>query len=106
MPIHPTAIVSAEARLADDISVGPYAVIEGPVTAGPGCIIHPPAVLRGPLTLGARNVVFPCAVLGGTPQDRKFHDEFSLTIIGDDNVFREGVTIHRGTGINTETTIG
>jgi UDP-N-acetylglucosamine acyltransferase len=61
----------------------------------------------GHTTLGARNVIHPNAVIGGLPQDKKVKEgEFSETIIGDDNVFREGVTIHRGTGADTKTVIG
>ncbi len=86
--------------------MGPYAVIEGPVTIGAGSVIHGGARLTGPLTMGERNVVHPNAMIGGWPQDRKYGGEFSETIIGDDNVFREGVTIHRGTGLNTKTVIG
>ena len=56
--------------------------------------------------MGQRNVVHGTAVIGDWPQDRKYHGEFSETIIGDDNVFRESVTIHRGTGLNTKTVIG
>ena len=104
--IHPTAIVSPEARLADDVVIGPYALIDGPVTLGPGTVIQAASRLLGPLTMGARNNVHTNAVLGGWPQDRKFNGDFSETIIGDDNIFREGVTIHRGTGLNTKTVIG
>ncbi len=106
MPIHATAIISAEAHLPADISVGPYAIIDGPVTAGRGTAIHAHAHLIGPLTLGARNVIHSAAVIGGTPQDRKFKNEFSETVIGDDNIFREHVTIHRGTAPGSKTLIG
>src|SRR4051812_21260940 len=101
--IHPTAIISPEARLAADVIVGPYAIIDGPVTIGAGSHIQAQSRVMGPLTMGTRNVVHSNAVLGDWPQDRKFKGEFSETIIGDDNVFREGVTIHRGTGLNTKT---
>lgn len=104
--IHPTAIVSTEARLADDVTVGPYAIIDGPVTVGAGCQIQAHARLIGPLTMGSGNVVHSCAVLGDWPQDRKYKGEFSQTIIGNDNIFRESVTIHRGTGQHTRTVIG
>ena len=104
--IHPTAVIDSRAKLAPDVRVGPLAVIEGPVTIGPGCIINAHAHLIGPLTMGSGNIVHGTAVLGGWPQDRKFHDEPSETIIGDDNVFREGVTVHRGTGANTKTILG
>jgi UDP-N-acetylglucosamine acyltransferase len=106
MAIHPTAIISSEAKLPPDVTVGPYAIIEGPVTVGPGTVVHAHGQLIGPLTMGAHNVIHANAIIGGTPQDRKYKAEFSETIIGDDNVFREGVTIHRGTGANTKTVIG
>jgi UDP-N-acetylglucosamine acyltransferase len=98
--------VSAEARLADDVTVGPYAIIDGPVTLGPGSAVHAHARLIGPLTMGARNAVHSGAVLGDGPQDRKYKGDYSEVITGDDNIFREHVTIHRGTGLNTRTVIG
>ncbi len=90
--------MSAEAKLAADVTVGPFAVIEGPVTVGAGSVIHGGAKLIGPLTMGERNVVHATAVLGGVPQDKKFGAERTEVVIGDDNVFREGVTVHRATG--------
>lgn len=104
--IHPSACIDPQARLAPDVRVGPFAVIVGPVTIGAGCVIHAHAQIRGPLIMGARNVVHGTAVLGDWPQDHKFTGEFSEVVIGDDNVFREGVTIHRGTGEHTRTVVG
>jgi UDP-N-acetylglucosamine acyltransferase len=104
--IHPTAVISSEAVISADVHIAPFAVVDGPVTLGPGCVLHSHAHIIGPATLGKNNVVWPGAVLGGWPQDRKYHGEFSDLIIGDDNIFREGVTIHRGTGLNTRTVIG
>ena len=66
--IHPTAVVSAEAKLADGVRVGAYAVIDGPVTLGRGCSVAAHAHLIGPLTLGENNTVGTGAVLGGDPQ--------------------------------------
>lgn len=87
--------------------VGPLAVIEGAVVVGARSYIHAQARLIGPMTLGVRNVVHGHAVLGDDPQDRKYtRDQKSDLFIGDDNVFREGVTIHRGTGNGTKTVIG
>ena len=104
--IHPTAIISREAKLADDVTVGPYAIVDGAVTVGARCVIQGHARLIGPLTMGMRNVVHSGAVLCDVPQDRKFRGEFSETIIGDDNIFREGATVHRGSGANAKTVIG
>jgi UDP-N-acetylglucosamine acyltransferase len=104
--IHPTAIVSPQTQLADDVEIGPYAIIDGACTIGPGTLIHAHARIVGPVTLGARNAVHTGAVIGDWPQDRKFKGDFSETIIGDDNIFREHATVHRGTGLNTKTVIG
>lgn len=95
--IHPTAMISPEAELADDVTVGPYALIEGKVRVGPGCAIGPYVHLSGTVTLGARNQLFTGVVIGEKPQHLKYNDEATSVEIGDGNVFREHVTIHRGT---------
>ena len=87
--IHPTAIISPEAILADDVEVGPYVVIEGPVRIGAGCVLRPRAQLCGPLTLGRQNIVFSGAILGERPQHLKYNDEPTSLEIGDGNIFRE-----------------
>jgi UDP-N-acetylglucosamine acyltransferase len=104
--VHPTAIVSPEADLADDVVVGPYAVIEGRVKIGPGCVLRPYAHLCGPLTLGKGNWVYTGTVLGERPQHLKYNDEPTGLEIGDYNVFREHVTVHRGTTQSWTTRIG
>jgi UDP-N-acetylglucosamine acyltransferase len=104
--IHPTAVVSPEADLADQVEIGPYAVIEGRVRIGPGCVLRPHAHLCGPLTMGAGNVVFSGAVLGEQPQHLKYNQEPTRLEIGDHNVFREHVTVHRGTTHSWTTRIG
>jgi UDP-N-acetylglucosamine acyltransferase len=104
--IHRTAIVSPEADLADDVQVGPYSVIEGKVRVGPGCVIRPGAYLVGPLTMGRNNTVYSGAVLGEVPQHMKFENEPSWLEIGDNNIFREQVTVHRGTKHSWATRIG
>ena len=95
--IHPTAIIDPAAVLADDVGVGPYAVIDGSVTLGPGCRVGPHAHLIGPLTLGTNNLVHTGAVLGDRPQHLKFSGPPSSIVAGNDNVFREHVTVHGGT---------
>jgi UDP-N-acetylglucosamine acyltransferase len=104
--IHPTAVISQEAELADDVQVGPYVIIEGPVRVGPGCILRPHVHLCGPLHMGQGNIVFTGAVLGERPQHLKYNDEPTSLEIGDHNVFREHVTIHRGTTQSWRTLIG
>lgn len=93
---HPTALISDDAVLPADVKIGAFASIEGPVTVGAGCVIHPYARLTGPLTLGAHNDVGTGAVLGGAPQHLGYRGEATAVEIGDDNVFREHVTVHRG----------
>jgi UDP-N-acetylglucosamine acyltransferase len=95
--IHPTAVIDPAAQLANDVQVGPYAIIEGPVEVGLGCVIEAHACLCGPLTMGRDNLVGHGAVLGKSPQHRGYRGEFSALRIGDGNVFREFVTVHRGT---------
>ena len=98
--IHSTAMIDPAAKLDATVSVGPYVFIEGPVTIGPGCTIHPHARIIGPLVMGRGNRVHSFAVLGDIPQDVKFQNQGGV-VIGDENIFRENVTVHRGTGGNT-----
>jgi UDP-N-acetylglucosamine acyltransferase len=104
--VHPTAIVSPEAVIAEDVVIGAYAVIEGAVRIGPGCVIRPRALLCGPLSMGEGNVVFSGAVLGERPQHIKYNNEPTGVEIGDYNIFREYVTIHRATTQAWTTRIG
>jgi UDP-N-acetylglucosamine acyltransferase len=102
--VHPTAVISSEAELAPDVQVGPYAIIEGWVRVGPGTVVEAHACLTGPLEMGRDNFVGHGAVLGKSPQHRGYRDEPTQLIIGDANVFREHVTIHRGTPAGGGTT--
>jgi UDP-N-acetylglucosamine acyltransferase len=104
--IHPTAILSPETELAENVEIGPYVVLEGRVRLGPGCVIKPYVHLCGPVTMGTGNVVYAGAVLGERPQHLKYNDEPTWLEIGDHNVFREHVTVHRGTNHSWATRIG
>ena len=95
--VHPTAIVSEEAVLGDGVEVGPYAVIEKGVKLGRGTRVGAHAHLSGPAEFGEGNRIFPHAVLGQEPQDLKYHGEPTRLIVGARNVFREFMTVHRGT---------
>jgi len=95
--IHPTALVAHGAELAADVEIGAYTIVGAHVAIGPGTVIGPHVVLAGRTSLGARNRVFQFASLGDIPQDRKYGGEPTTTTIGDDNVFREYVTVHAGT---------
>jgi UDP-N-acetylglucosamine acyltransferase len=105
--IHPTAIVSPEADLEADVSVGPYAVIGPEVQLGRGSTVGAHAQLQGPTVLGEENRIAPFAAIGFDPQDLKFAGERTSLRIGRRNTFREFCTIHRGTaGGHRETSIG
>lgn len=106
--IHATAIVSDRAELADDVVIGPWCIVEGSVIIGPGTRLLHRVSLRGPITIGADNHLYPNVCLGFAPQDAKFdHDHDGPGVaIGDGNLIREGVTIHRATSDQTPTTVG
>lgn len=95
--IHPTAILSAEAEIAGDVRIGPYAVIGPRVRIGRGCSIGAHAVISGPTTMGEGNRVFPFASIGEEPQDKKYGGEDTRLEIGNGNTFREYCTVNRGT---------
>ncbi|HSP58906.1 MAG TPA: acyl-ACP--UDP-N-acetylglucosamine O-acyltransferase [Halomonas sp.] len=105
--IHPTALIDPAAHLADDVEVGPFTVIGPDVQIGPGSRIGPHVVIKGPTVLGARTRIFQFASVGEDCQDKKYAGEPTRLVIGDDNVIREGATLHRGTVQDRgETTIG
>lgn len=104
--IHPTAVVDPSAQLAAGVQVGPYALIGPRVTIGEGSVIAGHAVIGSDAALGRRNIVHHHAVLGTDSQDRKFRGETTGLIAGDDNVFREFVSVNRATGEGKATRIG
>ena len=96
--IDPRAVVSPSARLAPGVRIGAYAVVSDNVELGEGTVLHPHAVVHGPTSLGKANVLHPFCVVGGDPQDLKYQGETTRLEVGNGNVFREGVTVNRGTG--------
>ena len=107
MAIHPTAVIEPGARIHASAEIGPFCVVGPNVTIGPGTKLLQNVTILGRTTLGARNVVHPFSVLGGDPQDLKYRGEDSVTLIGDENVIRESVTVNKGTlGGGGETVIG
>ena len=104
--IHPTAVISPEAVIGDNVEIGPYAILEGLVNIGPDCVIRPHACLIGPLTMGRGNTVYSGAILGEKPQHLKYNNEATSVEIGEGNIFREHVTVHRGTTHSWKTVIG
>lgn len=95
--IHPTAIIDPAAELEVGVEVGPYAIIGPGVRIGRGTRVGPHAVLRGPTRIGRDNQIFQFASVGEAPQDKKYVGEATSLEIGDRNVVREFVTLHRGT---------
>jgi UDP-N-acetylglucosamine acyltransferase len=91
------AVISPQAQIAPDVRIGPFTVIGADVVIGPGTWIGPHAVINGPTRIGAGNKIFQFASLGDAPQDKKYNGEPTRLEIGDRNVFRESVTVNRGT---------
>ncbi len=95
--IHETAIIHPNAKLASDVSVGAYSFIGEGVEIGSGCIIESHVVIKGPAFIGKNNRFFQFGSIGEECQDKKYAGEVTRLEIGDNNIFRECVTIHRGT---------
>jgi len=109
--IHFTSVVEPHVEIADDVEVGPHCVLEAGVRIGPGTRILSHVVVTGRTTIGARNVLSPFCVLGGAPQIKKQPEPANAQaprhaiVIGDDNVFREHVTVNVSSWTDA-TTIG
>lgn len=95
--IDPTARIHPEARLADDVEVGPYSIIGADVDIGAGTTVGAHVVIQGPTRIGCNNRIWQFASIGADAQDKKYAGESARLEIGDDNVFREFVSVHRGT---------
>ncbi len=104
--IHQTAIIHPKARLDSTVRVAPYAIIDEGVELGPNCVVGPHVYLTGLTKIGAGNVFHAGAVIGDAPQDLKYKNELTGLRIGDNNVFREHVTIHRSNKTTEDTIIG
>src|SRR5215510_13267762 len=97
MEVHPTAIISPKAELGEGATVGPYSVVGDHVTMGKGCRIGSHVVIQGRTQIGDHCQFFPYCSIGLPPQDLKYKGEDTELVIGDYNVFREYVTVNRGT---------
>lgn len=105
--IHESAIIDKSAKLDKDVSIGPYSVIGADVEIKSGSVIGSHALIEGPTSIGKHNKIFSFATIGGDPQDKKYDGEKTYLEIGDNNIFREGVTVNRGTvQENSKTIIG
>jgi UDP-N-acetylglucosamine acyltransferase len=104
--IHPTALVDPSAELGAGTVVGPYCVVAAGVTLGEKCWLQHHVTLCGPLTAGSGNKFYPYCSIGQQTQDLKYRGEPTYLQIGDDNTFREFVTINRSTSENGKTRVG
>jgi UDP-N-acetylglucosamine acyltransferase len=106
--IHPTAILTGEIDLADDVEIGPYCVLSGEITLGEGVRLLQHVNLQGPLTIGSGTVIYPGAALGFEPQDYKFAPgaQTAGVTIGSECIIREHVSVHASTNLDTPTRIG
>jgi UDP-N-acetylglucosamine acyltransferase len=95
--IHPQAVVAASAKLGAGVQIGPYAVVGENVELGEGCVLNAHATVGGPSKFGKNNVFYSFSAVGGDPQDYTFRSERTELIAGDGNIFREYVTVSRGT---------
>jgi UDP-N-acetylglucosamine acyltransferase len=103
--IHSSAIIHPEAQLAEDVQVGPYCVVGPHVRIGAGSVLHSHAVIEGHTEIGENNQFFAFCSIGAPPQDLTYKGEPTRTVIGKGNVFREYVSIHRGTKKENEITL-
>ena len=94
---HSSAIIDPSANIDESVDIGPFSVIGPNVTIGKDTKIESHVILKGPTTIGERNHVFQFSTVGDGSPDKKYKNEPTLLTIGDDNIIREGVTIHRGT---------
>lgn len=106
MAIHPTAIIDPRAEIDGEVEIGPYVVIDGPVKIKRRTRVMAHAYITGWTEMGEDNEIHPGAVLGDAPQDLAYRGEESYLRIGDRNIFREHVQLHRGTAPASSTVIG
>jgi UDP-N-acetylglucosamine acyltransferase len=106
MNVHPTAIIDPAAEIGADVTIGPYCVIGPDVVLGDACWLQNHITLCGPSKIGARNRFYAYCSIGQQSQDLKYAGEPTYLQIGDENVFREFVTVSRATGKGNVTRIG
>ena len=95
--IHSSSIIDPSAKIADDVEIGPFCLVGADVEIGSGTQIESHVILKGPMKIGERNHIFQFSTLGDGSPDKKYKNEPTTLVIGNENIIREGVTIHRGT---------
>src|SRR6266404_8131992 len=106
MKIHPTALIDPRAEIDSEVDIGPYVVIEGQIKIKRGTRVMAHACLTGWTEIGEDNEIHPGAILGGAPQDHAYEGQETYLRIGNHNIIREHVKIHRGTTAGSATIIG
>ena len=106
MTIHPTAVIDGKADIDSNVEIGPYVVIDGAVAIKRGTRVMAHAYLTGWTEIGEDNEIYPGAVLGAAPQDKAYKGQESYLRVGDRNIFREHVQVHRGTAAGSATVVG
>ena len=104
--IHPTAVVHPKAEIGTDVTIGPFCFVEDKVVIGDGSILDSHVTIKANTTIGQNNTFTQGAIIGGDPQDRKYHGAETFLKIGDENVIREYVTIHRSAKEGEATVVG
>ena len=97
MPIHSSSIIDSSAKIHDSVEIGPFCTIGADVEIEAGTVLKSHVVVKGPSKIGPHNTFFQFCTIGEDTPDKKYKDERTELIIGSDNIFREGVTVHRGT---------
>ena len=95
--IHSSSIIDPAAKISNDVEIGPFCLIGADVEIGSGTRIESHVILKGPMKIGDRNHIFQFSTLGDGSPDKKYKNEPTTLVIGNENIIREGVTIHRGT---------
>lgn len=95
--IHPSSIVDSKAKIHETVKIGPFCIIGPDVEIGAGTVLHSHVVVDGHTTIGENNTFFQGGSIGAAPQDYSYKGEPTKTTIGNNNIFREHVTVHRGT---------
>ena len=97
MSIHPSSIIHPLSKIDESVEIGPFCIIGEDVEIKKGSKLLSHVVLKGPTTIGENNTIYQFATIGDDTPDKKYKGEKTKLIVGDNNIFREGVTIHRGT---------
>ena len=95
--IHSSSIIDPSAKIADDVEIGPFCLVGADVEIGSGTRIESHVILKGPMKIGERNHIFQFSTLGDGSPDKTYKNEPTTLVIGNENIIRQGVTIHRGT---------